>query len=458
MTPGEAPAPLRATGRSIDEIQHHAALDLSPTQQEEFQRLVKTLRNARGFRLLFAEINTAAERERVRSAIAQVQAATPDAAAPKRAHLVINLDGRDAPADFAQLEARLASFAAPDGFVEFINGNSWLWSGEKQNRLSEFNVRRDALARKCPSLHLWWVSTDTLQQIATRAPDLWSWRSGVFDFRGDTRDAGSDSFDQFRNANQQSKPLQRDATLAARAKRIGALTAMVDETDDAETRWPLLVELAYLNQSIGELDRAKAALDQALPLAQTLSDEGLAKAITFGRIADVLFARGDLDEALRIRREELLPVFENLGDVRSRAVTLGKIADIISARGEFDEALRIHREEQLPVYEKLGDVRERALTLGKIANVLYARGELDEALRIQLEDEHPIYEKLGDVRTLLVGRANVAVMLMKRQASGDLAEAKALLNLALLEADRLRIPGAGHIRSLLDRLAKLQAK
>ena len=64
-----------------------------------------------------------------------------------------------------------------------------------------------------------------------------------------------------------------------------------------------------------------------------------------------------MDEALRIRREEELPVYERLGDVRERAVTLGKIADILQARGELDEALRIRREEELPVYERLGDVR-----------------------------------------------------------------------------------------------------
>ena len=40
-------------------------------------------------------------------------------------------------------------------------------------------------------------------------------------------------------------------------------------------------------------------------------------------------ARGQLDEALRIRQEEQLPVYERLGDVRSKAVTQGKIADIL---------------------------------------------------------------------------------------------------------------------------------
>jgi phosphopentomutase len=57
-----------------------------------------------------------------------------------------------------------------------------------------------------------------------------------------------------------------------------------------------------------------------------------------GKIADVLQASGDLDEALRIRREDERPVYEQLGDVRARAITMGKIADVLQARGDLDEA------------------------------------------------------------------------------------------------------------------------
>ena len=80
-----------------------------------------------------------------------------------------------------------------------------------------------------------------------------------------------------------------------------------------------------------------------------------------------------LDEALRIRREEELPVYERLGDVRSRAVTMGNIADILQSRGDLDEALRIRREVQLPVFERLGDTRETAVTWGRIADIASRR-------------------------------------------------------------------------------------
>src|SRR3712207_7252637 len=57
------------------------------------------------------------------------------------------------------------------------------------------------------------------------------------------------------------------------------------------------------------------------------------------------------------------PLFrsERLGAVHEAAITRGKIADILQARGELDEALRIRREEELPVYERLGDVRSAAV-------------------------------------------------------------------------------------------------
>jgi hypothetical protein len=93
-------------------------------------------------------------------------------------------------------------------------------------------------------------------------------------------------------------------------------------------------------------------------------------------------------------------VFEELNDVRSRAVTMGQIADILQQRGETEEALRIRREDCLPVYERLNDVRSRALTMGQIADILQQRGETEEALRIHLEERLPIARRMQDMDSL----------------------------------------------------------
>ena len=117
--------------------------------------------------------------------------------------------------------------------------------------------------------------------------------------------------------------------------------------------------------------------------------------------------------------EEQLPVFEQLGDVRSRAITQGQIADILVTRGELDEALRIRTEDELPVFEQLGDVRSRAVTQGEIADILATRGELDEALRIRTEDELPVFEQLGDVRSRAITQGEIADILVTRGELGE---------------------------------------
>lgn len=44
---------------------------------------------------------------------------------------------------------------------------------------------------------------------------------------------------------------------------------------------------------------------------------------------------------------------------------MGKVADVLQDRGELDEALRIRREEELPVYERLGEVRSKSIASRK---------------------------------------------------------------------------------------------
>ena len=199
---------------------------------------------------------------------------------------------------------------------------------------------------------------------------------------------------------------------------------------------------------LGQIDEAleaaevKAAVEQARGADREF-------ALARGLSADIYQARGELDEALRIRREEELPVYERLGDVRERAVTMGKIADIYQARGELDEALRIRREESLPVYERLGDVRSRAVTMGKIADIYQARGELDEALRIYIEERLPVAERLGDMLGTLITRAKIGLIYLKFQPPKR-KEANILLCQALSDARRMNIPEADIIQQILD--------
>src|SRR5204862_1882431 len=70
----------------------------------------------------------------------------------------------------------------------------------------------------------------------------------------------------------------------------------------------LLWTLCRLAERVGELDTALDAAQELARLART-KDDDRSRARALGMVADILAARGELDEALRIRRDEELPVY-----------------------------------------------------------------------------------------------------------------------------------------------------
>jgi tetratricopeptide (TPR) repeat protein len=219
------------------------------------------------------------------------------------------------------------------------------------------------------------------------------------------------------------------------------------DSDDLLTQAQMSAEHAVATIAREGPDKALITLKEAATLFADAGDER-SRAVAMGQIADILKQRGEVDEALRIWREEELPVFERLGDVRSLAAAKSNIADILKQRGELEEALRIWQDEQLSVYEQLGDIRSVAVTMGKIADVLLQRGELDEALRIWREDVLPVFERLGDVRSLAAAKGRIADILKQR---GEVDEA-----LRMWQEEQLPVYEAlGDIRSVAITMGRI---
>ena len=419
----------------FDLARHLAGAELRPEHIADFQRLVKRLRYGSRFQLLFAEFTAADYRDMLIQQLDLVFADLGQSVAR------IDLSKHDF-ADFAAVEAELRRLAANHWAIHLTGVDGWFDEG----RWRDFNVRREAIAFGVPVRLTIWLSAASMARAIVLAPDLWAWRGGVYAF---TTAPATDR----EPIQPQGGPVD-PRTLAERSRRIAVLREFVTAKPppDDEILGLLLDELAGLLASIGEPDEAlRIRREDELPVYERLGDVR-ERAVAQGKIADVLQARGEPDEALRILQEDVLPAFERLGDVRSRAVTQGKIADVLQARGELDEALRILQECVLPAFERLGDVRSRAVAQGRIADVLQARGELDEALRIRREEELPVYERLRSARDLLICRAKIGMNYLARGADGDREKALELLNLALRDAQRLQLPEAWQIAEMIQQV------
>lgn len=314
--------------------------------------------------------------------------------------------------------------------LHLINLES-LGAPELQVFFKGLNYHREHIARTCPGILAFWLPETLVREMALQAADFWAWREQVLDFTVPVEPVERVYPDWVKSRNMEVQGKLE------RIKEIEEFLARATEQPSLSSA-DLKRELGNLYTSIGQHDQAKQMFTEAIADYRDLDEAG-ACADARHNLADLLAGQGESEQALKIFRKQL-PVYERLGNVQAKAVTMGQIADIFQARGELDKALEIRQQEELPVYERLGDVREKAVTMGKIADILQARGELDKALEIYQEEELPVYEKLGDVYSLLLCRTDIARLLHEIDAEANKEKIKKLLRLALIDAQRLKLP------------------
>ena len=149
-------------------------------------------------------------------------------------------------------------------------------------------------------------------------------------------------------------------------------------------------------------DAGQELLDRAMRQAEAGNEEGtspLDRARVITGQARHLITRGEpaqAEQALQQAHQQAHQLFTTAGAEDEAATVMGIIADIAYDRGELDEALRIRREITLPAFERLGDTRSAAVTWGQIADIAYQPGELDEAAELQ-HKRLEVNKQLGDL-------------------------------------------------------------
>ncbi|MFT5327463.1 MAG: tetratricopeptide (TPR) repeat protein [Planctomycetaceae bacterium] len=417
--------------------------------ESTFRALSRSLRRANGFSVLIAVCNTPVRQnellDRLDADLGEVTLRVEAAA--------------DTDDVLALVESTLGENRPPAIMVTGL-ANGIRSADPIHPKLRALNHRREEWRESVPCPIVFWIPEFLLQPIAQQAPDFLDWRSGTFLFL----DPLGTSFGSILGASDLASEPWR-LTEEERRQRMAQLqewlaaTPTADSSDPATIRWSLELADHYLR--LGEFDEC---FELAKELIARAKDEW-SRSFAWGLIASILETRGEFDEALRIRREEQLPVFNRNGDLpavavtkwqiadvlhtlgerqdalriltdevlpyfedcgedRGKAITLGSIADLLEANGDLNEALRIHREETLPIFERLGDAHAMAITQGQIADILQGRGDLDKALRIHREETLPVFERLGDVREKAVVCGKIASVL---QSQGNADEAVRIL-------------------------------
>jgi tetratricopeptide (TPR) repeat protein len=159
---------------------------------------------------------------------------------------------------------------------------------------------------------------------------------------------------------------------------------------------------------IVDLHVRKGELDEAARV--TLAAPGPSAGPSFANIAE---AQGNFEAASEIRERE--DGEAEPPDLVSQARALDGRAARLRSEGELEQALRVRREQELPIYEQLGDTRAQTVVLGEIADLLTVIGRTDEAGRVLEEQMLPRADRLGDAR--LQARASSKALQLRRGRS-----------------------------------------
>jgi nephrocystin-3 len=198
-----------------------------------------------------------------------------------------------------------------------------------------------------------------------------------------------------------------------------AYRAAVEDPENESDKGHLRI-LSHLLAAMGhpeEALRLRAALVEQFRATGDMKN--LARSL--GNQAMTLKARGDLDGAMALLKEEER-ICRQLGDSEGLQRSLHNQANIFSERGDLDTAMALHKDEER-ICRQSGDLDGLQGALNDQALDLHTRGDWDGAMALFKESER-ICRQLGNLEVLATCLSNQGLMM---DARGDWDGAMALL-------------------------------
>jgi len=413
---------------------------LTPDHLRTCQEVLTLLRLAQGFEIIFIECNSRPLQQAVEEYLTREM----------EDFRWISIWFEDAIANLR--EALLARQLPPLDRRVALSIHGLEYSIHDDGRAAEvvarLNVVRDLLPDQFPCPMALWLPTFALQHLARFAPDLWSWRAGVFYF-----DIESEH-ESLRPTISRENP-QDNYSKTFREKEIAFLTPIVEAFQPAiatpqeiAKQAANMLQLARHHGELGSMSSALQYAQRALTFYQQINDQkGEAVAlndlgVTYNDLGEHRKAIGYYEQALVIKRQvygeghqSIAISYNNLGSAWQA------LGDHRKAIGYYEQALAIGRQVFGDAHPK---VAIRYNNLGSAWDDLgdhrKAIGYFEQALAIDRQafgDAHPnvardynnlggAWDDLGDHRKA-IGYFEQALAI-NRQVYGDVHPQVAINN------------------------------
>jgi tetratricopeptide (TPR) repeat protein/predicted Ser/Thr protein kinase len=199
-----------------------------------------------------------------------------------------------------------------------------------------------------------------------------------------------------------------------------------------------LTNLGAIHYAAGRLDQAEAAFREGLAVFEEVEREDQRRvnlAITRGSLAQILAARGRLDEAGALFAEVVAEHRVAFGPQSPYlANVLTNSGEVLRQRGQLEEAEALLREALEIVQQKFGDEHERSAGVRRVLGLVrFERGAREEGLALGQQAAATLRKALGDHVRVAQALNSVCTML---ERSEDWAAAEACAQDALAVAEK----------------------
>lgn len=191
--------------------------------------------------------------------------------------------------------------------------------------------------------------------------------------------------------------LTRAVISQVRSSQLSQAQALLEQHRPFLEQWAPPLEYAFMNLQLAEALRASGEPDASLETLQryvlpNVRHDARLQALAWHAVARAQRGRGDLREALRVMRAEVVPRYRKLENLEGRVTSHLAMAQMLQDLGAREEGLRLLREEKAALRRSRPssprEETEYAALLAQVATGLHLIGEHEEArelLRSELQ-------------------------------------------------------------------------
>jgi tetratricopeptide (TPR) repeat protein len=252
-------------------------------------------------------------------------------------------------------------------------------SGSDSDFLATANLHRESFAKSCPCPLVLWMNELLERAFMSQAPDLWQWRSHVFDLR--TRKTPKSPY-----LGVSAEPLRSDNDQLHPEHRLQLLEEELAAYRKTGSR---LDELRVLNAiGLARLDTGNARLgkkdfEEVLRLAIDLG----ARRWEGNALGNLGNAHHDLGESRKAIEyfEKQLNIAHEIHDLRGEGNALGGLGLAHADLGDASKAIEFYSS-SLVLHRKSGNQRGVAATFGNLGGAYYLLGDPVKAIEYFEQD------------------------------------------------------------------------